>query len=87
MLFACAHAALDPSLRALLLRVVLGVSADRIASAFLVSPVAMRQRLVRAKEKMRATGMSFDGTGTGASRRAAGRGARRDLRGLRLIVG
>ncbi len=61
MLFACAHPALEASIRApLLLRVVLGVSADRIASAFLVSPVAMRQRLVRAKEKMRTNGMSFD---------------------------
>ncbi len=61
MLFACAHPALDPSIRApLLLRVVLGVDAERIASAFLVSPAAMRQRLVRAKEKMRTAGIAFE---------------------------
>lgn len=61
MLFACAHPALDPAIRApLLLRVVLGVDAERIASAFLVSPAAMRQRLVRAKEKMRTAGIAFE---------------------------
>jgi RNA polymerase sigma-70 factor (ECF subfamily) len=60
MLFACAHPAIDPEVRApLVLRVVLGVDAARIASAFLVSPAAMRQRLVRAKTKIRAAGIAF----------------------------
>lgn len=61
MLFACAHPAIDVALRApLLLRVVLGLDAGRIASAFLLSPEAMRQRLVRAKSKMRTAAMSFE---------------------------
>jgi len=37
----------------LMLQVVLGIDAAKIASAFLVSPVAMSQRLVRAKTKIR----------------------------------
>jgi RNA polymerase sigma-70 factor, ECF subfamily len=60
MLFACAHPAIDADVRApLMLRVVLGVDAARIASAFLISPAAMRQRLVRAKTKIRAAGIAF----------------------------
>jgi RNA polymerase sigma-70 factor (ECF subfamily) len=61
MLFACAHPAIDVAVRApLLLRVVLGVDAGRIANAFLVSPEAMRQRLVRAKAKIRAAGIALE---------------------------
>jgi RNA polymerase sigma-70 factor (ECF subfamily) len=61
MLFACAHPALDAALRApLLLQVVLGVDARRIAAAFLVSPATMSQRLVRAKAKMRTAGIRFE---------------------------
>jgi RNA polymerase sigma-70 factor, ECF subfamily len=54
LLFVCAHPAIDPAVRTpLMLQTVLGVEAARIASAFLVSPIAMSQRLVRAKTKIR----------------------------------
>ncbi len=60
LLFACAHPALDPGIRApLMLQVVLGLDSARIASAFLVSPAAMAKRLVRAKTKIRRAGIPF----------------------------
>lgn len=60
LMFACAHPAIEASVRSpLILQVVLGLDAKRIASAFLVSPAAMGQRLVRAKEKIRLSGIPF----------------------------
>jgi RNA polymerase sigma-70 factor (ECF subfamily) len=60
LMFACAHPALDVGIHApLILQVVLGLDAKRIASAFLTSPAAMGKRLVRAKEKLRQAGIPF----------------------------
>ena len=60
LLFVCAHPAIDPAARTpLMLQTVLGIDAARIASAFLVSPAAMSQRLVRAKSKIRSAAIPF----------------------------
>ncbi len=60
LLFVCGHPAIDVSARTpLMLQTVLGMKAERIASAFLVPPVAMSQRLVRAKAKIHAAGIPF----------------------------
>ncbi len=60
LVFACAHPAIDANIRApLILQVVMGLDAKRIASAFLMSPAAMGKRLVRAKEKIRQAGIPF----------------------------
>ena len=54
LLFACTHPAIPPADRApLMLQVVLGLTAARIAGAFLASPAAMGQRLSRAKARIR----------------------------------
>ncbi len=60
LMFACAHPAIDAGARApLILQVVLGFDAAAIASAFLVAPATMGQRLVRAKSRIRETGIAF----------------------------
>jgi len=60
LMFACAHPAIDTGIRApLILQVVLGFDAASIASAFLMSPAAMGQRLVRAKNKIREARIPF----------------------------
>jgi RNA polymerase sigma-70 factor, ECF subfamily len=60
LMFACAHPALDPAIRApLMLQTVLGFDAATIASAFLVAPATMGQRLVRAKAKIREARIPF----------------------------
>src|SRR6202165_2422737 len=60
LMFACAHPAIDPGIRApFILQTTLGFDAASIASAFLVSPATMGQRLVRAKSKIRRAGIPF----------------------------
>jgi RNA polymerase sigma-70 factor (ECF subfamily) len=60
LMFACAHPAIDAAIRApLILQTVLGFDASTIASAFLIAPATMGQRLSRAKNKIREAGIPF----------------------------
>ncbi|HEY3148951.1 MAG TPA: DUF6596 domain-containing protein, partial [Dongiaceae bacterium] len=60
LMFACAHPAIDAGIRApLILQTILGFDAAIIASAFLVAPSTMGQRLVRAKQKIALAGIPF----------------------------
>jgi RNA polymerase sigma-70 factor (ECF subfamily) len=61
LLFVCAHNAIDAAARTpLMLQVILGLDAARIASAFLVAPSTMSQRLVRAKSRIREARIPFE---------------------------
>ncbi|MCI3131321.1 RNA polymerase sigma factor [Phenylobacterium aquaticum] len=61
LIFACCHPALAPEARiALTLRVICGLSVERLARAFLVGETAMIQRLTRAKQKIRAANIPFE---------------------------
>lgn len=61
LLFVCAHPDIPAPVHApLMLQTVLGLDAATIASAFLVAPSAMAQRLVRAKSGIRERALRFE---------------------------
>jgi len=61
LLFLCCHPALSPASQlALTLRAVGGLTTAQIASAFLVPEATMAQRISRAKQRIKSTGMPFE---------------------------
>jgi RNA polymerase sigma factor (sigma-70 family) len=61
LLFLCCHPSLSvPSQLALTLRAVGGLTTAEIASAFMVPEATMAQRISRAKERIKASGMRFE---------------------------
>ncbi|WP_019956018.1 RNA polymerase sigma factor [Yoonia vestfoldensis] len=60
LMFVCAHPAIDARMRTpLMLQLVLGLDARRMAAAFLIAPGTLGQRLTRARSKIAAVGIGF----------------------------
>ena len=61
LIFTCCHPALPPEAQiALTLREICGLTTEEIARAFLVTPAALAQRIVRAKSKIRETPIPYE---------------------------
>lgn len=61
LLLVCAHPEIDADVRTpLMLQVVLGLDARQIASALLLKPATLAQRLVRAKARIGDSGLRFE---------------------------
>ena len=61
LIFVCCHPAIGADARAALtLKVVCGLSTDRLARAFFVGEPAMLQRITRAKKKIAGAGVPFE---------------------------
>jgi RNA polymerase sigma factor (sigma-70 family) len=74
LLFMCCHPALTPaSAIALTLRAVGGLTTAEIASAFLVPEATMAQRISRAKQSIRASGVPFAMPTPASARRGSAR--------------
>lgn len=60
LIFTCCHPDIDPKVQVpLTLREVCGLTTEEIASAFLVSPATLAQRIVRGKTKIRESRIPF----------------------------
>jgi RNA polymerase sigma-70 factor, ECF subfamily len=60
LIFTCCHPALSVKAQvALTLREVCGLTTEEIASAFLIAPATLAQRIVRAKAKIRTAGIPY----------------------------
>lgn len=61
LIFTCCHPALSTEARvALTLREVCGLTTEAVASAFLISPSTLAQRIVRAKRKIKIAGIPYE---------------------------